>query len=296
MPTSERAPSREAAVIRGLALAAVAAGWLHLAGAVVDGIGAAVSRFEEAPSGLHNGLTLSAFGVAGDAGGLLFALAATALVVWWLRMDDRDGGWLRLTTAGLLVATGIGLVLGGIGSGLVDTDVEFLWERFFASVGFALAGLVVVIAAFVALRVLAVSSYDVADGFDVEGVDGAASDAVVFAVDRSNGDVRAFFSYAEAARRMHVYSVEDQEYAFFTDAGDVVEASVQDGRIVFRPTADRRMDELMAALREFALRRGITVADAEADEAWAYAAPISQWQWLQLWPGWLRWMGRLVRW
>ncbi|MBV9291298.1 MAG: hypothetical protein JO222_02525 [Frankiales bacterium] len=295
MPSSAGTPSRDVAVVRGLAIAVVAAGWLHVVGAVIDGIGAAGSRFEEAPSGLHVGLTLSAFGLAGDAGGLLFALTATALVVWWLRMDDTDGGWLRLATAALLVATGIGLVLGGIGSGLVNTDVQFLWERFFTSVGFALAGLVVVIAAFVALRVLAVSSYDIDDVVDVEEVDGEAIDAVVFAVDRGNGDVRAFFSYAEAARRIHVYSVEEQEYAFFTDTGEVVEASVRDEHIVFRPTGRQAQDELMAHLRGFVQRRGIDVA-GEADKPWAYAAPISQWQWLQLWPGWMRWMGRLVRW
>jgi hypothetical protein len=65
--------------------------------------------------------------------------------------------------------------------------------------------------------------------------------------------------------------------------------------VSFTETADRRRDELLAHLKEFVLRRGIRVDEEDADEPSAYAIPISDWQWLQLWPGWLRWIGRIFR-
>jgi hypothetical protein len=116
---------------------------------------------------------------------------------------------------------------------------------------------------------------------------------LVFAVDRGNGEVFAFFSYARAARTISVYSIEEDEYVFYADDGTLLVASVVDDRTTFTPTGVVRRDELLQHLRSFTQRTSVEVIDR--DDPTAYAVPIADWQWLQLWPGWLRGIGRLVR-
>jgi hypothetical protein len=273
--------ARDGQVVAAMAVALLAAAWLHLLAGVASGIADAVNRREE-------------YGI----GVLLAVLAAVAV---WVRLRGAAGGGevggseaggseaLRSMTVLLLALTAVAGVVSAVGYALVFGHADTGWSAVFGSVGSALADVVVAVVLLVGFRRMTGSAYrPVADGGDADG------DDVLFAVDRGTGDVRAFFSYAEAARRMHVYSIEDDEYQFFTDAGVPVTAVAERGEVEFRPGSGDRSEELMAHLREFAERRGIAVDPA--DEAWAYAEPISRWQWLELWPGWLRWMGHLVRW
>jgi hypothetical protein len=117
----------------------------------------------------------------------------------------------------------------------------------------------------------------------------------VFAVDRATSDVHAFLSVGDATRRVHRYSIEDDEFAFYTDEGTVLDAEVVDGRIRLQLTDEVQRNELLARLRQFVVRRGITIDAEDADDPLAYAGPISRWHWLEMWPPWMRPIGMLFR-
>jgi hypothetical protein len=284
--------SSEARIVGGLATALIAAAVLRLVVAVAAGVVDAVQR-SEFPDSFHASDVVLTFGNAGDGTGVLLALAAAG-VLWWrlrLRLGAPVAEWLRAAVSWVLALTALSALVQAVGYGLVFVHLSVQWPRAIVSIGFALAYALVAAAGLVAVRRLDVLADErLATG---DGPDGP--DALVFAVDRDNGDVQAFFSLDEAARRMHVYSIEENEFEFFTDEGAVVEASLQDGYVALRPTDLHRRDELIGHLREFVLRRGIDVGGLDADEPADYALPISDWQWLQLWPHWLRWMGMLVR-
>jgi hypothetical protein len=117
----------------------------------------------------------------------------------------------------------------------------------------------------------------------------------VFAVDRRNGDVLAWSSMTKAVMEAPVFGVEDNEYEFFLDDGTVLSAGIVDDRVRFTPSDVERADDLIAALRAYAERTGIAVDEGEADEPLAYVDTISRDHWLDMWPAWLRWIGRVVR-
>ena len=73
----------------------------------------------------------------------------------------------------------------------------------------------------------------------------------------------------------------------------MVDASAADLVARFTPTAENGRDDLMRALRRFVQAKDLSVE--EPQEPTSYAVPISDWQWLELWPGWLRPIGRIVR-
>jgi len=116
---------------------------------------------------------------------------------------------------------------------------------------------------------------------------------LLFAVDRGNGEVFAFFSFAQARRSISPYSIEENEFTFYTDEGMVVEATATEMVTHFTPTGEDRREDLMRALRRFAQVTDLTVE--EPQDPTSYAVPIADWQWLELWPGWLRPIGRIVR-
>jgi hypothetical protein len=116
-----------------------------------------------------------------------------------------------------------------------------------------------------------------------------------FAVDRVDGEVFAARSLAGLARVISVYSVEDDEFEFFTVDGHEVVATVAEGRAAFEVTANIRLDALLPRLRRFATANELDVAPEHRDDPSAYVAPIEEWQALELWPPWLRPLGRLVR-
>jgi hypothetical protein len=124
--------------------------------------------------------------------------------------------------------------------------------------------------------------------------DDASDDTIVFAVDKGNGNVFAYFSLEQAERRMSVFSVEDGEFDLYTDDGTVLSGQVEAGMNVFAGTDERRPDELRAALDAFVQHREIPVDGDDEDPMAAYAVAIADWQWLELWPAWMRPLARLL--
>lgn len=232
---------------------------------------------------------LSTFGAAGDGSEVLLLIAAATALYWSMRAGESRAsdwlsgiGWLFGSTAVLAAMQGIAFAL------LYTLPPGHQTARVVEAEGFALAYIGICIGGVVVLsRLGRLSDAQLAEQDDL--------DAFVFAVDRKSGDVRAFLSAREASRRMHVYSVEDDEFAFYSDEGIVLQASAVDGRIVLSPTEQTRPTELLEALKEFANRRGVRVPPDEADDPTAYAIPISRWHWLEMWPPWMRPIGMLFR-
>jgi hypothetical protein len=233
----------------------------------------------------HAGFVLNAFGAAGETVGVLLALVAVGLV-WWLSRGSAESRVepLATVTRVVLVVTAV-LVGARVAGGIVlDQDATQAASTLTIIVGFGLADLALCAGGLAVLaRVAATAGAPQSDELE----------PLVFAVDRGNGEVFAFFSYAQAARTISVYSIEEDEYAFYADDGRLLDASVVDDRTTFTPTDVVRRDELLQHLRSFTQTRSVEVIDR--DDPTAYAVPIADWQWLQLWPGWLRGIGRLVR-
>ena len=274
-------PDKDRDVWRALALLLAGVASVRILGSVVAGLLALVNDPGDFEAGrVHAAGVLTSFGAAGDSiGGLLLVAAAASL---WGAASRAGAGVIRP----LLGATMLLVVLRVVGVLIIDAEAPFrhaVTEETL-TVTFGLADLLLCLGGFEVLRRLpAVAGSE--DSSDLE--------PVVFAVDRGNGEVFAFFSYAEAARTLSVYSIEDGEFDFFTDEGVAVDATVVDGRTRLAVTAVDRREDLLRALRTFAGSHGLDVDPT--DEPSAYAIPISDWQWLELWPGWLRWIGRFVR-
>lgn len=245
---------------------------------------------QDFPNGTFRaGDILVTVGEAGDGVGVLLGVAALALV-WWLLAADEPVEGLRSTTAAVLSVTAVSAFVQTVGYLLLFSIAPpaALWSQLILRVGHALVYAIVALGGVTAARRLA----GLAPAHAVERFD---DDPLVFAVDGPSGDVYAYFSVADAERKSHVYSVADDELTFYTDEGTVVRASVEDERVVLTPTDIDQRDALLERLRQFVVRRGIQVHPRDAEDPAAYARPISDWQWLQLWPGWLRWMGRIFR-
>ena len=225
---------------------------------------------------------LTAFGSAGDTTTVLLVLAAAAVLVWGRPRPRVEslGPVIRvflLVTAVLVLARVAGVFL-------IDVDLP---SQVQAQEAF--------VAAFAVGDLLLCAGGAMLLGRE-DAVEATATDdlePLVFAVDRGNGEVFAFFSYAEAARTISSYSIEEDEFAFYADDGTAINAEVVDDRTRFTATDVDARDELMQHLRRFARAKSLDVADPA--EATSYAVPIADWQWLELWPGWLRGIGRVVR-
>lgn len=228
---------------------------------------------------------LTAFGSAGDTTTVLVVLAAAALLVWGQPRPPVESLGRVIRVLLLVVAV---LVLARVaGVFLIDVDLPSqvqAQEAFVAAFG---AGDLLLCAGGVILlgRVKAVKAVEATATDDLE--------PLVFAVDRGNGEVFAFFSYAEAVRAISIYSIEEDEFAFYADDGTAINAEVVDERTRFTATDVDARDELMQHLRRFAKAKSLDVADPT--DATSYAVPIADWQWLELWPGWLRGIARVVR-
>lgn len=231
---------------------------------------------------------LATFGNGGDGAGLVLAVVAM-LVVWWVsRGQEPLAATFRVVACWVLGITAALAVLEAIGVSLAfSLDSGDQSSRLVESAGFALAALAVAGGGIVLTR-----QYGPMLDQDLAADD---IDAFVFAVDRHTIDVRAFFTVRDAIRRMHLYTVEEEEFDFYTDEGEVLRASVVDGRIELQPTGEMRPGELLGRLKEFVLRRGIAIDEEDADDATAYVDPINKWQWLENWPPWMRPLGHLFR-
>ena len=277
-------------LIRLLAIVLLAGAGVRLLAAVVAGfIEWGHSSFPGGEPGRARAFdVLATFGTGGDGAGIVIAVIAM-LVVWRVsRTEEPLAPTLRLAACWILGITAVLAVLETIGISLVfNFDINDQVSRLVQSAGFAFAALVIAGGGIVLTRQygLMLDERSAADDLD----------AFVFAVDRHSIDVRAFFSARDAIRRMHLYTVEEEEFDFYTDEGEVLTASVVDGHIELRPTGELRLDELLGRLKEFVLRRGISVDEGDADEPTAYVDPINKWQWLEMWPPWMRPLGYLFR-
>lgn len=233
---------------------------------------------------------LTTFGGAGDGTGVLLLVAAAAAAVWWLhRFADPRAAAMLLATAWLAGVTAILALMQVVGVALVfSLNTSNQTARFIQAEGDGVAYLVLALGVIYVTRWFTVLA-------DERALADDDLDAFVFAVDRKSGDVRAFLSAGDAVRQMHVYSVEDNEFIFYTDEGVVLDASVVDDRIVLRPTEEAQPAELLLQLKEFANRRGIRVDEEDVNDPTAYAIPISRWHWLEMWPPWMRPIGMLFR-
>jgi len=289
---TEPVAPRELRTVRALAVVVLGGVVLRLLVSLVAGF----VEWHERPSDfLSTGRVrafdvLTTFGSAGDAAGVALALVAAGLLWWLCRLGDPGPHWMWTAALCVFVVTGVFAVMDCVGIGLVfSVEPEHQVSRLIGSGGAELAVAVIAAGGVVAMRQLGTLS----DELLLDTGDG--SDALVFAVDRSNGDVRAFFSIGEAARRTHVYLVEDDEFVFYTDEGVVLDATVEHGRVLLRPTEASRQAELLGRLKAFVNRRGIAIDAQDADDPTSYVVPISDWQWLQNWPPWMRGLGRLFR-
>jgi hypothetical protein len=268
--------------LRRLALLLLGAVALRLVGSVVSGALNLAQTHAGFDHRVRVGNALMSFGAAGDTVGVALVIGAALLLRW---ADRSDGAGV---VRALLLATALLVVVRTAGVLLIVADFPpgQPWAQEAQTVAFAAADLLLCVGAW---QVLARGP-----SIAMTGVD-SGPEPVIFAVDRGNGEVFAFFSYAETARTLSIYSIEDHEFDFFSDEGHVIRAVVESGRLRFEVTDDNQGDQLMSALRHFASAHDLAVADV--DDATAYVLPISDWQWLELWPGWMRGLGRLVnRW
>ena len=268
-----------------LALAALLVGaTIRIVAAVIGGFIALGQHNDFNVGRLHVGEVLNAFGTAGDGIGALLAAAVVA-AVWAL---SRHGAVSRASTMWARVVVTVTAVLTVVSAASVvvlDDDNRGVSYQLTIVIGFAVGYLVICLGGLLVLSGLR----DV----DADPLGPDELEPLLFAVDRGNGEVFAFFSFAQARRTISSYSVEENEYAFYTDEGRVVVASAHDLVTRFAPTEEDRREDLMRALREFAVAKELTIEDPQ--DPTSYAVPIADWQWLELWPGWMRPIGRLVR-
>lgn len=267
-------------VTRLVVLTLLFAAAVRIVAAIVSGIAALAATREGFPGGeSRTGDVLNAFGSAGDTIQALLLLGAAILV--WRR--SASAAAYRAPIAVLALVSGV-LVICRV-AGFLDLTSAFANAAAVAQqsvvVGFGLADLAVLGSVLASVRLLS-------SGADSETP--AGDDPVLFAVDRTTSEVFAFFSAAEARRAISTYSVEDDEFAFYDDEGRVVAAEVVDGWTTFTVTDDEREPELLTHLRRFAAEKSLEVDDH--DDPLAFVQPINEWQWLELWPGWMRGIGR----
>jgi hypothetical protein len=287
---AEGVEPREERLVRLLAILLVSGAAVRLLAAIVAGF---LDWYNGSGPFLPSGRAraydvLTTFGAGGDGAGVVLAIIA-ALVVWWLcRRADPLAATLRTSVCWVLGITAVLAICQAVGIGLfLSLDPNRQTFRIVLSSGFALAALLIAGGAIVLTRRFGALVDERLAADDI--------DAFVFAVDRHTGDARAFYSVRDAVRRMHIYSVEENEFDYYTDEGVVLRASVVDDRIELQPTDEERSDELVEKLKDFANRRGLTIDEADADDPTAYVDPVNRWQWLDMWPPWMRPLGYVFR-
>ena len=269
--------------------------------AVVAGIAAGTEHFPGADFGggpRESGAErLVQFGAAGDGtGALVMVLAAVLLwLVATLPRGDRAWGGDYAATSALVVLTALSSLVTAVGYLWVAADQDF----FRVSQVIELVGLAVVYALTLGAVFYVVGGINAAvlqaAIVPTDDEDGDEAAAAVFAVDRRTGDVLAWASRRDAVAKAPLYGVEDDEYDWYLDDGAVLRATAHGRDVSFTPTGEERPDDLVQHLKEYASRRGLTIDEEEADEPLAYVDPIARDRYLDLWPGWLRWLGRLTR-
>lgn len=279
----------ERRVVRGLFVVLVVAAALRLLASVVSGLGV-LSQHRDGEffaSTVRAGNILLAFGAGGDSAGALLLLAALGLI-WW----ERRSGFLSPpgssgVVATLFLVTALAALARTAGYlTLAAATRDTLWTNGIPSGLFGLADVLICIGGVGALARLNAPPSTAVQELGAN---------CVFAVDRIDGEVFSFFSITEATAAISAYSIEDDEFDFYADDGTVMTASVVDDRLTFARTDDVRRDELLEHLRRFARQHDLLVDPRDRDDPTAYAVPSNEWQALQLWPGWMRPLARLIR-
>ena len=273
---------------------------LRLVVAVVAGILASRRDDFGTPHLVSTGDRIAQFGTAGDGLGTTILLLAV-VVLWWQSTDSDLGlgdaaavrGWRRraAVAAWLLALSGLSSLLAAIGFTVEASAAHFLDDARAAQIiGFSVAYVVLAAGGVYVVRRLLYATDEIAVAATIDG------EAAVFAVDRQSGDVLAWATMRDAVEQAPVYGVEEDEYEFFLDDGTVLAAGVDDeGQVQLRPTEAERFDDLVRHLQEYAGRHELAVDPGDDDEPLAYVDLISRRRWLEMWPGWLRWAGRLAR-
>lgn len=265
-----------------LAVIAVTAGFIRVVAALVSGLSTASDHLHDLPAQAHAGETLQAFGGAGGLEGAVLAVVGVgccAVAGSRARVTATAARWLVALTALSIVAATVGalILVTSIGTGETAEASR--------AVGEGLAALLVCVGGAAAVARLGPPGADSPD----------AMPPIVFAVDRVDGEVFAARSFQDLARVVSVYSIEDDEFEFFTADGRVVTATTAEGRAAFDVTEFNRRDDLLTGLRRFATAHELDVAPEQRDDPTAYVEPIEEWQALELWPPWMRPIVRLVR-
>jgi hypothetical protein len=224
--------------------------------------------------------TLLTFGAAGSFVDVILAVACIALAA----LTRPSPNALRRVSVTIVGLVGLAVLAAGIGGVMIGTN--YLGAATTANVsrpiGQSLAELVLLLGGAAVVGQLQPLT---PAGADEDG-------AGLFAVDRVNGEVFAFFSRAEAVRTLSVFAIEDGEFDFYAWDGRVVQAEVQDLQARFAVTDDDARSALLTILRQFTTARGIATTGNEPAD---FVAGVRSWQWLQLWPPWMRPLARLVR-
>jgi hypothetical protein len=279
----------------------VAAQALRIVVAVIGGLVANREHLPGPDFGVHpaeNGAEqLLQFASAGDGEGAILMVLG-AVLLWLVAMLPRS----ERTWHGDFIATSV--LLGLTSVSCVLTAVAYIW---FASepVGFPtsqevqLVGFSIVYAALTAAMLYVVRGIHATvtstavDSGDEENDD--EEGAAVFAVDRKTGAVLVWSSQAEARAKAPLFGIEDDEYEWFLDDGVMLVAAANGQDVSFTPTGEERPEDLLRHLKDYVERRGLRIDEEEADEPLAYVDPIARDHYLEMWPGWLRWLGRLTR-
>jgi hypothetical protein len=258
---------------------------------VVGGLSTIGQGGDFEPGRLHAGEVLSSFGSAGD-GVAIALLALVTAVLWWrttttahlARTGQRD------VLVWLLALTALAAATEAVGAS-IEASIGGFGTRLVAIVGFEGAYVVAALGTIAAVRRLSSGGSSGIQDDELAGEAGAA----VFAVDRTTGAVLTWPSMNAALEKAPLYSVVDDEYEWYLDDGVVLTASATGSDVALVATPEERPDDLLRHLKEHALQRGLTLDDEEADEPLAYVDPIMRDNYLEMWPGWLRPLGRLTR-
>jgi hypothetical protein len=106
-------------------------------------------------------------------------------------------------------------------------------------------------------------------------------------------DLQVHPSLQRAADAVEPIDVENGEFDFFAEDGTVlVGETPPEGRVVLRPTPERRPDELRERLRRYLSHPGVALDQSLADDPIALAQAVLDREWEQRWFKWFPWLDR----
>ncbi len=101
-------------------------------------------------------------------------------------------------------------------------------------------------------------------------------------------------SVQAAEGQFEAIDVDNNEYVFFGDDGEVIRGRTRDGLVVLAPTSEKRPAELRNRLRTYLVHPGVQLDADLADDPVALGRILLQRQRDRQWPRWPGWLHRLV--